>query len=400
LKNDTPEPTTEEPAKTEQVLVLPGHLFFIESVEIPEVLEATEIADFAELSLESISPFPVEQLCWGYLYSEGEDSILLYATHRDRLKNAGISALNDYLWALPDFATLSGTCLPDDTEVIFKSKNSLAILHFKKGQSIPRFATATTFSDSDSEEAIIEDLRAGAPDISHTAAPLQISPGAISIDEDGLPIFTHGSSDKLSFDVEYRPWTTLRPTEKQLWQADVRSIDFKASERNNRRISARLIQITGWAAIFAVVLIGAELLLLLSQSWLNTRENKIENQQSAVLRIEDKQSLMNKLEQVAQNELRPVAILDALNQMRPAGIYFTSTETDSENRITIDGIANTINELNRYTDLLSKSGAFELIGSPKSITRSGKTTFTVTLAYAHTTKEAPVVEAPAEEEEI
>jgi Tfp pilus assembly protein PilN len=402
LKNDSPTTPPEELEKAEQVLVLPGHLFFIESVEVPAALEAAEIADFAELSLESIAPFPIEQLYWGYLYAAGEPSILLYATHRDRLKNAGMSDLNQYVWVLPDFATLEGACLPDRTEVILKSAHSLALLHFDQGQGIPRFVTASPWSETDTEEAVLKVLRERAADPEFAAATtLKISPGPIKLDEHGLPTFAHAASEHLGHDIESGAWSTLTPTEKQLWQADVRGPDFKTAERNNRRFSARLIQITGWAALFAVILIVAELLLLVSQAWLGTRENKIASQQSAVLTIEDKQSLMNKLEQVAQNELRPVAILDALNQLRPAGIYFTSTETDSENRTTIDGIASTINELNNYTDLLSESGNFELIGTPKSITRSGKTTFTVTLAYKHTPAAVTAAEViPQEAAEI
>lgn len=391
MKNGPPPSTSEEPAKAEQVLVLPGHLFFIESVEVPPALEAAEIADFAELSLESIAPFPIEQLCWGYLYTQDARTLLIYATHRDRLKNAGYSELNAYLWVLPDFATLAGACFPEQTEVIFKSANSLSILHFDKGDGIPRAVVACPLNETDSPEALVKALRASAPNLGGTVASRSISPGPVELDDDGLPTFTHSGADG-----EPGSWSSLTPSEKQLWQADVRGTDFKTTERSNRRVSARLIQITGWAAVFALVLIGAEILLLASQAWLGTRHSRIESQQSAVLTIEDKQSLMNKLEQVAQNELRPVAILEALNEIRPAGIYFTSTVTDSENRITIDGIASTINELNSYIEALNTSGRFELIGDPKSITRSGKTTFTVTLAYQHAQDESAPA-APSEE---
>ena len=94
--DSTPTSTPIEPAPAEQVLVLPGHLFFIETIEVPIDLEAAEIPDFVELSLEGIAPFPIEQLNWGYLYSEDVPSILVYATHRDRLKNAGYTELPAY----------------------------------------------------------------------------------------------------------------------------------------------------------------------------------------------------------------------------------------------------------------------------------------------------------------
>ena len=105
--------------------MLPGHLFFIETIDLPVDLEEAEITDFIELSLETIAPFPVEQLNWGYLYSADAPTILVYATHRDRLKNAGYTELQGYTWVLPDFATLTGACFPNETLVELESTNNL-----------------------------------------------------------------------------------------------------------------------------------------------------------------------------------------------------------------------------------------------------------------------------------
>ena len=104
-------------------------------------------------------------------------------------------------------------------------------------------------------------------------------------------------------------------------------------------------------------------------------------------RIGDKQSLINKLDQVAQSELRPIAILDALNQTLPKGIYFTEAVTEGRNRVTVEGIANTISELNTYIQSLRDSGKFELIGNPKQQTSRGITQFSVTLDYFHSNSE-------------
>lgn len=97
---------------------------------------------------------------------------------------------------------------------------------------------------------------------------------------------------------------------------------------------------------------------------------------------------MNKLEQVAQNELRPIAILEVANQIRidlkSSGIEYDEVVIEGLNRLTIEGKASTINELNEYTKALRASGNFQLVENPKSITRSGKTTFTATLDYLHT----------------
>jgi hypothetical protein len=395
VKDAKPTLTPTEPAPAEQVLVLPGHLFFIETINAPIDLEPAEIADFIELSLESIAPFPVDQLNWGFLYSQDAPTILVYATHRDRLKQAGYSELQNYAWVLPDFATLTGACFPDETLVTLQSDNNLSLLLFDKGASVPRTVLVTSLEDGDADQA--KELMANAPDLPKGVATLGVRTGAIELSEQGLAIFNQEPADDSRSALEYGAWTTLAPTETQLWQADVRSADFKETERSARRLGALLMRITAWAAVFALVLVGIEMLLLASQAWLSTLDKQIESQRTAVLTIEDKQALMVKLEQVAKNELRPIAILDAANNIRlklNLGIEYDSAVVEGENHITIEGKATSINALNSYTENLKQSGQFVLINAPESITRAGKTTFTVTLAYTHLDTAAPV-EAPA-----
>jgi len=386
-------PTKSVPA--EQVLVLPGHLFFIETIDVPVDLETAEIPDFIELSLESIAPFPVEQLNWGYLHSEDAASILVYATHRDRLKNAGYTELQAYTWVLPDFATLTGACFPSETLVALESANNLSLLLFDKGTAIPRIVLVAPLTESDAGQAL-KDLRASASNLPKIATTLRIRTGAIELSEQGQPTFHQEPADDSPSALESGAWTILAPTEAQLWQADVRSAEFKETERSTRRLGTLLMRITAWAAIFALVLVSIEMLLLASQAWLSTLDKQIETQRTAVLTIEDKQALMIKLEQVATNELRPIAILEAANNIRlklKLGIEYDSAVVEGENHITIEGKATSINALNSYTESLKQSGQFELITAPESITRAGKTTFSVTLAYTHIEAVAPV-EAP------
>lgn len=392
----TENPTTPEVIEAEQVLHLPGYLFFIESVDLPEGLESNEIADFAELTVESIAPFPLEQLNWGFLHNEDSTSILVYAAHQNRLKKHGVENIDDYAWVLPDFASLYGAHFPEATEVTLVSEQAVTLVQFKSGAEIP-FAAASHPASNGDQHQIVQSLRDELEESAEYPRKLALQLTEASIDEQGLPHF-HFTEVGTDNGPDYGHWNELSSSEKNLWQADVRSGEFKESERSARRTSTLLTKIMAWALLFAILLIGLEVVLLAGNAWRGTRIEKVESQKPAVARIEDKQALMNKLEQVAQNELRPIAILVALNKSRPAGIYFTSTETEGENQITVDGIANTINELNRYTELLSKSGVFSLTEPAKSLTRGGKTTFTVKLKYTH--PEGPVNDARAQPGDI
>ena len=386
MKDSPHTPLANDTALAEQVLVLPGSVFFIDRIEVPIELEAAEISDYIELSLESIAPFPVDQLYWGYLYSDEDARALVYATHRDRLKKAGYHDLDSYAWVLPDFATFTGACFPSQTLVALESIDHLSLLLFTKGSRIPSTVRVTTITESIPAAAALEALKTSDTSLPQDGTTLRIRSTSSVLNEQGLAIFQHEPIEHSGSDFEYGSWAELSPSEEQLWQADVRSASFKESERNIRRLGALSLRITSWAAIFVLVLLTAELLLFGCKIWLNSLDKKISAQNPAVLTIEDQQALMVKLEQVAQNELRPVTILEKASAMRPKGtlwIEYDSATVDGENNLTIEGKAASINALNNYADSLQQSGIFEIIEGPESITRGGKTTFTVTLAYTH-----------------
>ncbi len=364
------------------MLTLPGHLFFVESVELPTALEANEIADFAELTVESIAPFPLEQIHWGFLHAPDATHLLIYAAHRDRLKKHSDATLDAYAWVLPDFAHLQGAHFPEATEVTLLSESCVTLLHFESEAEVP-CAAASLPLGSKTIASVIATLRKETEGNDHFARKRSLRLIDTTVSEQGLPTFYH-VEDGADNGSAYGNWSELNPSEKLLWQADIRSGEFKESERSARRTSALIAKITAWAALFALLLVGLEILLMAGNAWLGTKTNLIAQQRPGVERIQGKEAFINKVETFApENELRPIAILEALNTTRPKGIYFTSTEASGENQIKVDGIASTINEFNRYTESLSNSGIFSLLGNPKQLTRSGKTTFTVELDYHH-----------------
>ncbi|MFO8027966.1 MAG: hypothetical protein R6U56_09905 [Opitutales bacterium] len=379
------EESTVDPEETRtppSVLLVPGHLFFVDRIDLPDALESSEISDFAELSLESLAPFPVEQLYWGYLYSKSAGSILLYASYKERIKAQGYQDIETYLWVLPDFATLFGAYFPETITLQLESEESLSQITFPAEDSLPRQIVPSPHPAK----------------LDAKQADLRLKLESTKVSEQGLPTFHF---QPLDADTESVAGTfgKLSPGEDELWRADIRDANFKKNERSARKFTARITRATVYAALFAILLVMLEGILFLGELWLDTQDAKIAGQTPEVRRIEDKQSLMNKLDQVAQNELRPIAALEALNQVRPEGIYFTGTVTEEQNRIIVDGIANTINELNKYTDALLASGSFNMPDNPRTLTRGGKTTFTATFDYIHTDVAAGGAEEEEEEEE-
>ena len=384
MKRKQTEPIHVDPVKAEQVLILPGYLFFVETIEVPPELESSEIHDFAELRLESIAPFPIEQLCWGYLYQKDMSTLLLYAAHQGRIKNDGFTDLTDYAWVVPDFATLSGARFSNETLVLLEGhNNSASMVYFESNTEIPKSVWVDIFAEPVTQ-SVIQSLRAEIRDLPQTSSTLHLRPTVATVNENRLPTFEHAVSEQDGDQLDFDGWQSLSPKESQLWQMDVRSADFKTGEQSKRRMSALIARITGWAAIFTLVLAGAEVLLFASQNWLKTQLAQIEHQREAVLKVEEKQTLVNKLDQVTQNELRPIEMLGAANEIRlklNLGIEYDSVIIEDENHITIEGKASSITALNRYVESLEDSGLFELLAEPEYLTKSGQTTFNISLAY-------------------
>jgi len=361
-----PEP---ESVPLPDVLVLPAEYFFIEKVEVPTALAPAELTDFAELSMEAVSPFPLDQLRWGFLIAPDSQHLLIYAALKERLKLAGHTELETYTWVLPDFTTLQGARFTRDTEVVLEGEHYTTSFLLPSGEASPEN---------------IRSLPAGSDTPHSKGQSIHLKLLTVELSEQSIPTFKFETIGESPADGL---WSPLEPDEASLWNADIRPSSFKTVERSARRTTSLVTRIMGYAAIFAIVLIVFEGLLFLGDFWLGTRTAKIDEQATPVRRIEDKQSLLNKLDQVAQNELRPIAMLTAANEVRTAlgttGIEYDETIIDSSNRLTIEGKANTINELNLYTKSLRQSGKFQLAEDPKYITRDSKTTFTVTLDYTY-----------------
>lgn len=378
-----------EPTKGEQVLTLPGYLFYLEHIEIPAGIETSELSDFAEINLEASSPFPIEQLLWGYLHAEEADSILLYAAHRDCVKRAGFEDVNSYAWVLPDFAPLASTFFPTDTEVLVHGTDSLSLLHFAKGQSVPTYANARLLDAEDTVDDSIAALREEAPPLIDGFAHLTLTPSGQAVGEDGTTSFKFDVTRKQDASEDNDAFTELTPTQNQLWQADVRSREFKKNERNARRLGGWLVRLTAWAAIVAVLLLIGEALSYGSTILLDQRKTQIASQQPTVDQITERDELKNKLEQIEQNDLQPIGMLRALNNIRPSGIYFTQATIEGQNQAIIDGNAGSINEVNNYINKLKQTGLFDIMKENSKLS-GAKTSFMMQLSYT------PAEETPAE----
>lgn len=376
------EPSAPEPEELplgERVLLLPGHFFFIESVAVPEDVDSGEIESFAELSLESVAPFPLEQLNWGFVYRPGASRLLLYAAHAERVRKEGFTDLEKYAWVLPDFAGVLLAAVEGPREIRLASEHSLALIYLDDASTVPS-TLETAPREPDETDPDFGPLRKLAPAPPIRADIVDLRPAGVALSERRMPAFHYDSEHDAA-----NPWAEVRPAEGELWRADVRLAAFKEAERNARRLSRYITRGTGWAAALLGLLLLLELVLFGAGRWLDKRQQLADSQNNTVLRIEDQQSLMLKLDQVATNELRPIAMLELANQVRlnlDANVEYDEAVIEGRNRLTVEGKVGSVNEFNTYVERLRQTGSFEVV-EEQTATSGGETIFLVEMNYNH-----------------
>ena len=200
-----PEP---ESVPLPDVLVLPAEYFFIEKVEVPTALAPAELADFAELSMEAVSPFPLDQLRWGFLIAPDGQYLLIYAALKERLKLEGNTELESYTWVLPDFTTLQGARFTRDTEVVLEGEHYTTSFLLPSGEASPEN---------------IRSLPAGSATPHSKGQSIHLKLLTVELSEQSIPTFKFETIGESPADGL---WSPLEPDEASLWNADIRPSSF------------------------------------------------------------------------------------------------------------------------------------------------------------------------------
>ena len=345
----------------DSICLIPSQYFFIEFIpfenEEHQPISNKEAYRFFELQLESLSPLPLDQLLWGYYTPPNATQSILYASLKSRLKSEGYDSLEDYTWVLPEFIPQLAlqTLQPSDLNDLTKRE---------------------TDSETDSETETETD--------SETETETDSKNPSLYLEKDLQVSITQTRNDEEPPEETTEPTTSISLTTQVLWSADIRSETFKDQEQKNRSRLAFVNKSIKLSLYFTAFIILSELLLAGANLWLTQYASKIDTQVPTVRRIEDQHTLINKLDQISQNELQPIALLEQANQIRSkisSNIIYDTVDITNENEVTIKGTAGSVNDLNRYVSQLNQSIYFKVLEDPKYITRGGKTTFTLKMYF-------------------
>ncbi|MCC5023133.1 MAG: hypothetical protein J6386_10240 [Candidatus Synoicihabitans palmerolidicus] len=88
------------------VEVLPDHRFFVRSVPLVREEGAGAEREQVELALETVAPFPLSQLYWGYWTRSECDRALVFAAYQKRFMSEETEMWPEAEWVAPRFGAL------------------------------------------------------------------------------------------------------------------------------------------------------------------------------------------------------------------------------------------------------------------------------------------------------
>jgi len=368
----------------DRILLIPGYLFFVESVPVSDALEETELESLAQLTLEGLTPFPLEQLFWGYVHDSTAHHILIFAAYQERLKNAGLTSLENFRQVYPDFLALTNSSQSKPQSYILVSPEGVTAAKFPAGarfpsdiHSLPRDLPEEELGEGEDEKSshsIIRELQAEEEENLNSYLGEEF-PLRETISRPISASFTDSGS--VQFSMAGETFSTLK--ENNLWSGDLRSTDFANQVRSRRRRDQILWKGLNWAALMVVLFLFLEGLRLAGAIVVDQRLQKIESREEKAANLAGRNDLVNRLELRASGQLRPFSTLSLMNRTRPETIYFTTVEASDFNRFRVEGIASNPNEVNRYAESLREMGYFESVLQQNNRVVSGQVTFTLDL---------------------
>ncbi len=368
-----------------KVLLVPGEVFYCHSLTLPPEISDSEIDQFAELSLEGLSPFPLDQLLWGFLRDEKTSLILIYAAYRESINKLGVENLDQYYHVLPSFITINGVSFDEPSITFLSENNSMSALTFSAHSTVPENVFTLSLENIDNSDAsllkvknnLLVSLKNEGYKIDNS---IYLGTSALVDSDDKLRFKHRLISGEIDSDLNSTA-TRLPMDEKKLWDADIRASSFKLKASRNRNYSRYVWSSTQLAGIAASLFLLLQFIFMMTDTWTDFRIDKVAERSDEVALIEQKNNLLLRIEQIAQNELKPFEMLATMNLKRPSSIYFTQAVSDSFNQIQVDGAASNVEVVNRYMENLRNLPLVSDAKIKKIVSRSGNAPFTVVVTF-------------------
>jgi len=345
-------------------------------LDLPAGTPAGEVSALVQLRLEELSPFPLDQLHFGYLCAEDGSAAFAYAAYRRRLPAGQAESWVGASFVLPDFAPVLRLRFNVATLVVVRSENVVAALYFEGGRELPLRGAARALAEGASSQEMLELVKRlaleGVSASGVEEAALDLVP-LIREQAQGLAFELIGSERGGRRDV-------LLPGE-DCWAMDIRDAEFIQARRKQLRVDLLFWRVVQAGVGAMVLLLLGEILLLGGSAYARWQERRITQRQPEVQAIDAKNSLAIGLQTFRERAVHPFDMFRVLGRGRPASLYFTEAKLEGL-RMEIRGEASNMAEYNNYITALRSVA--ELAEPPTEVEtkiRDNTTAFTIVVKF-------------------
>ena len=354
----------------EITLRIPGECFFCETINLPpsaltaesETKSSAGISHWDDylvgiLNQLDFSPYPVEQLAWGYHLCENSKKVLLFATPLGKLRQMGWQNLELFRRVFPSFVSLFGKRFDVPTSIFLLVDESLTLACFDAGSEVPDYLYSRGVEDEE-EEALdkAKSMLLGLVDLSkYQVCPDVLVAREVFRREDNSFEFEHqwmiGKDPSLELEQDVIMDADL------LWQHDLRSLEFKISEKKRRsqeRSRWKSIKVSLLFAVFLICgLVGLKIVDF-NLDGLNLDEQKMRTQVPLVL---ESQKLLEKLKQNQLGGIDPFGTIGRVTIYRGGGfdnphVWFSQAHFETRNHVKIEGEGRNVESINNFIERL------------------------------------------------
>ncbi len=330
----------------EDFILIPDDYFIFKTLDLPRKLSAKKIPNMILGLLSDDSPFPLDQLMWGYLPLNRQKTQWVYFMGlKERLQNfIGNPPREKHL--LPCAAL--GILLAKEDEICTVTCNGMTSVLVQKKPSVC-IQTDNTRLPSPAENPPVENPPSSLPKRNLSILQMQ---------ED-----RHHYRCCLSEQTGDTPaqTTTVLLPRKLVWQADLRDKD-QIQQLKKQEYSAYILQrSTKWGFYGLGIVFCFQFFLWIGQAALYFRNKSIEAKTPVAQKWKSKDRLVRKIQPIWDQEVSFFELLGLINTYRPKGIYFTHATTDQPHHVVVEAIADNQATMDAYVQNLQKSQYFSSV---------------------------------------
>ena len=373
-----PAPTAPAPAAAgASVVLLPDARFFVRAVPVNAAAGAEAVSREVELALEVVSPFPVSQLFYGYLWHPESVHALVFAAFRRRFTDDEQAACVEAERVVPQFVLAASLNPGAGRTVVLGDGASLTAVYWGEPGPVPsRVVTAPLAPEAnDVERSAVRSalLRA----VGSVGAGVVDLPTPVRTPDEGNEQRVLWAAGEYTLNLPLANGSHL----------DVRDKGELAARRASQR-RARLLWRGFLASLGALVLLTlGEVALIGLRAWEAGRLARVEAQQPAVDRIMSQQALATRIEELSTKQLRPFEMISLVTvagnpgTQKPVSVQFIRTVTNGLYTLEVEAQTKVGGDLALYQAALRQNPAVASVEVAKHDVRDATTTFVLVITF-------------------